>query len=97
MRPRTPWDVAWAAWLAGVLGSFVALEAAALRHRRPTLSASLARWLGLHPRTPTGPWALLGFAGFWTWLCVHLARWAPGRAEERSRTVRLLVRLLEER
>lgn len=69
----------WAAWLTGVLGSFAVLEYRALRSRRVTLSQALARWLGVHPRHRLGPALLLGFASVWLWLCVHVARWQPGR------------------
>ena len=72
------WSLAWAAWLTGTLGSFAWLEAVALRRRtHPTLTRTLQRWLGLSPRTRRGPAAMVGFTGFWVWLCVHVARPRP--------------------
>lgn len=69
------WSAAWAAWLAATLGSFAWLEHAALRRRcHPTLSTTLRRWLGVHPRTRRGPVAVAGLAAASTWLTVHLAR-----------------------
>jgi hypothetical protein len=69
------WSAAWAIWAATVLISFSVLEGLALSRRsHPTLSRTLARWLGVAPPTPWGRVALVGFAGFWTWLTVHVAR-----------------------
>lgn len=91
MRVGAGWSWAWGTWLAATIGSFAWLEAAALRRRcHPTLSATLARWLGLNPRGRRGPYALAAFALGWTWLTVHVARWEPGRPEAGA-----LVRLIE--
>jgi hypothetical protein len=62
----------WGAWLVSVIASFAALETAAYAGRFPTLSRTLCHWLGLDPRRRSGPVALLGFAGIWAWLVVHL-------------------------
>ncbi|GEL20847.1 hypothetical protein [Pseudonocardia asaccharolytica] len=75
MTRRRAWDLAWAAWAAATLSSFAWLEAAALRRaRHPTLSRTLARWLGVHPRRPWGRAAPLVFLMFWAWLTVHVTR-----------------------
>jgi hypothetical protein len=75
MTRQRAWSAAWALWLVGTLGSFAWLEAAALRRRcHPTLSTTLRRWLGVHPRTGWRRLAFPAFIGFWTCLCVHLAR-----------------------
>lgn len=67
-------ELAWAAWAVGSLGSFLALEALALLdEKRPTLSSTLRRWLGIDPRRP---WALAGVAvalGAGAWFGVHIA------------------------
>jgi hypothetical protein len=71
-RPTTRW----AAWLIGVLATFFALEAPALRQRvaeKPsgTLTATMRRWLGIEPaarrRTILGPL----FGAFCTYLFGH--------------------------
>lgn len=72
---RRGWDAAWAAWLAAVLASFAVLETLALRWGRPpTLSRTLARWLGVHPRTRWGRVAPAAFLAFWAALTAHVVR-----------------------
>lgn len=70
---RTAWQWAWTIWMLGTAVSFVILERAALRHNsHPTLSTTLRRTLGMHPRHKWGPVAMLLFSAAWTWLIVHL-------------------------
>lgn len=65
----------WPAWLAAVLVSFGALEAAALRRNAfPPLSAYLRHLLGITPRRPLGRFAPAAFVAFWAWLTVHLIK-----------------------
>lgn len=70
------WDLAWAAWLAGSVGSFAVLERLALRNARGqggTFTAVSRRWLGLDPRKP---WSLAGIAVVYVasgWVAGHLA------------------------
>lgn len=72
---RRAWSAAWAAWLIASLGSFAWLETVALRRGcHPTLSTTMRRWLGVHPQTGWRRIAFPAFIGFWTWLCVHIAR-----------------------
>lgn len=72
---RRAWSAAWATWLAGTIGSFAWLEAAALRKQcHPTLSRTLARWMGVQPQTRWGRYAPAIFMAFWTWLTVHVTR-----------------------
>lgn len=75
MKQRRTWDLAWAAWLTGTVGSFAVLEYLAY-HRRlhPTLSATLRRWMGVDPRASRHVAMKIGFAGFWVWLTVHVTR-----------------------
>jgi hypothetical protein len=74
LRSINAWRWAWTAWAAGSAGSFFVLEAMALRrHLHPTLSTTMRRTLGVYPRTSWGRLALVAFAGFWTWLVVHIA------------------------
>lgn len=62
-------ELVWAGWLAVLL----ALELEALRrHRYPTLSYCLVRWLGLHPATRWRRLSISAFAGGWAALTVHL-------------------------
>lgn len=69
------WSAAWSIWAAAVAISFSVLEGLALSRRsHPTLSRTLARWLGVNPPTRWGRAAMFGFAAFWTWMTVHVAR-----------------------
>lgn len=71
-------DAVWAAWLAGSLGSFAVLEFLAYRREIfPTLSATLARWLGTHPPTTRGKVGLALFAAAWLVLTAHIGRYRP--------------------
>jgi hypothetical protein len=69
------WDIAWATWLIGTIGSFAVLEMLAY-HRRsfPTLSVTLRRWMGVNPRKPHHHVASIGFGAFWIWLTIHVGR-----------------------
>jgi hypothetical protein len=69
------WSAAWGVWLGTVLTSFGVLEGLALSRRtHPTLSRTLARWMGVHPPTPWGRYGPAVFLAFWTYLTVHVAR-----------------------
>ena len=68
-------DWRWACWLAAIAASFAYLEHAAyVRRTHPTLSRTLARWLGICPRTRWGRFGPLAFAAGWAILTVHVAR-----------------------
>ena len=70
-------DRAWAIWLTVTAGSFAVLEIAAFRGHLPTLSRTLARWMGV--REP-GWWGQVSpplFLAFWAWLTVHVLQYRP--------------------
>lgn len=74
MDTKRAWAWAWTGWALATGSSFAYLESAALKKKcHPTLSTTLRRVLGIYPRTRWGKLALVGFAGFWTWLVVHVA------------------------
>ena len=74
MRSKRWWRWAWGAWAAASAGSFVVLESAALRRNcHPTLSTTLRRAMGIHPRHKWGTATLAALTAFWVWLVVHLA------------------------
>lgn len=71
-------EIPWMAWLAGSLSIFGVLEAIAYRTGRfPTLSATLARWLGTYPNERRGPLATLLFVAGWVLLTLHIVRYEP--------------------
>lgn len=71
MRDRS--DLTWGIWIGAVLGSFAAIETVAYRTSRPgTLSRSLSRWFGIHPRCRRRYVSAAAFLGFWLALWVHL-------------------------
>lgn len=73
MQPRLRGDLVWATWLAGGAVSFTVLEAIAFRHEPyPTLSRTLAAWLGIDPAHRFGRPAQIAFALAWIGLTVHL-------------------------
>lgn len=64
---------AWALWLAATVATFAALEAHAVSTRKvPTLSHCLRVWLGISPAKRHRHLAALAFAGFWSWLVLHV-------------------------
>jgi hypothetical protein len=68
-------EVYWATWLASSVTGFCVLETLAVRRRSfPTLSRTLAKWMGCHPRTRWGHVGPAVFLAFWTALTVHVAR-----------------------
>lgn len=63
----------WAVWLGATIATFAALEAHAVSSRRiPTLSHCLRVWLGVAPSKRWRWIASLGFAGFWSWMVLHI-------------------------
>jgi hypothetical protein len=58
----------WWAWLAGTLAAFGGIEAYALMHGLPTLSATMRNIGADHP------WVMLLFGVFWLGLGIHF--WA---------------------
>jgi hypothetical protein len=74
----------WAVWLTATVGSFLILEARALREpltpEKPseTLTAALRKWLGVQPATRRR-WIAAGlFSAFWVWFAGHIALgWGP--------------------
>lgn len=71
-------DLFWGVWLGTVVGSFAALEAVAYRTSRPaTLSRSLRRWFGIHPRSRRHYFSAVGLIGGCVALLVHLETLPP--------------------
>jgi hypothetical protein len=63
----------WALWLGATVGTFAALEAHAVSTRRqPTLSHALRVWLGIEPVKRHRWLTSLAFAGFFSWLVLHV-------------------------
>jgi len=77
----------WKIWTVSVFGSFLVLEAYALRKPKGgTLSESARGWMGIDPAA-TRRWAVSGvFVGFWAWLIGHIVLgWGPNDIPRRSR------------
>src|SRR5690606_41359788 len=71
----------WLAWFVVTLGTFVYLEARAVKARngRGTLTAATRRVLGLYPPKPWRLFGAAGFIAFFAWLTAHMIT----RSEER--------------
>lgn len=83
----------WSVWITTVVGSFAAMEARALvKGDIPTLSESLARWSGVHPRKRHGAFAPLAFVAGAGWLAIHVATWGTGAPGDTSKWVPLAHR-----
>lgn len=68
----------WPAWLMAVAATFAVLEAIAYRSARfPTLSRTLAGWLGTYPTASRRDAALVAFGSAWLALTVHIATYRP--------------------
>jgi len=68
----------WPAWITASLASFAVLEAVAFRTGRfPTLSRTLAGWLGTYPQSSRRDAALTAFGAAWLALTVHIATCRP--------------------
>lgn len=74
MNPKLIWPT----WIAASLTSFAVLEALAFRTERfPTLSRTLAGWLGVYPPNGRRDAALVLFGSAWVALTVHIATYRP--------------------
>lgn len=80
MDQRDRWSLAWTAYVAATVTGFAVLEALAMRQPppHPTLSRSLARWFGCHPRARRGSVTPAAFVAASAALAVHVARYQPG-------------------
>lgn len=67
-----PANLPWIIWVTATLLTFGALEAWALLSDRPTLSATLRRWLGIRPPRPWRHVATLALVAGLAWLGIHL-------------------------
>lgn len=71
LRDRS--DLVWSGWLGAVMLSFSAIEAVAYFTGRPgTLSRSLRRWMGIHPRSRRHYVAVGAATAGWLALLAHL-------------------------
>jgi hypothetical protein len=77
----------WAVWLAATVVSFAAMEAHAVSTRRqPTLSHALRLWLGIDPLRRHRWIGTLGFAGFFSWLVLHVTAGIGPNLKQRGGT-----------
>jgi hypothetical protein len=77
-------ELIWPVWIAASAVTFGVLEAVAYRTERfPTLSRTLAGWLGTYPAASRRDAALVAFGAAWLALTVHLATYRPRTKERR--------------